>query len=269
MKYIIVFFILITTSYSFATDKTFDSFNTILDKYVKETNLSGGGYETAFLYEKLKTDKKDLAHIQKQKEILKNFSVATLKDKNTANAFWINAYNFFMIAVIMDKGFEGNKLKINSVKDFGSFFNPYKIFQKKIFQIGKKKYSLDQIEKETLLGKDFKKNGWKDARIHFAVNCASVGCPPLLPRIYQKETLDKTLDDNIKKALKTKRHYHIKGDTLYVTHLFKWYKSDFEEHLGGVKEFLANYLENANPMRKTSDIDYIDYNWDLNKPGNF
>jgi len=52
------------------------------------------------------------------------------------------------------------------------------VFEREKFVIDGEKYSLNQMEKEILLGQDYAERGWKDARVHFAVNCASVGCPP-------------------------------------------------------------------------------------------
>ena len=60
------------------------------------------------------------------------------------------------------------------------------------------KYTISNLSNSSSLV--YKKKGWKDARIHFAVNCASVGCPPLLKTVYEAKSLDKTLDSNIKKA---------------------------------------------------------------------
>ena len=53
-------------------------------------------------------------------------------NSNQKLSFWINAYNFFMVTTILEMGFKNKKLNINSVKDFGSFFNLYKIFKKEI-----------------------------------------------------------------------------------------------------------------------------------------
>ena len=72
--------------------------------------------------------------------------------------------------------------------------------------------------------------------------------------------------------MKTKRHFHIKGKTLKLTHLFKWYKKDFEEAAGSVKKFIAPYLEDEDSRKKledSKDIDFIDYDWKLNRPENF
>lgn len=250
----------------------FDHFQNILNKHLVVTQLTEGGLQTAFNYDDAYKNPETMTHVKQQAEHLSKFDLKALKNKDQANAFWINAYNFFMIKIILDKGFEKGKRNVDSVKDFGSFFNPYKIFKQEIINIAGKKYSLDKIEKGTLLGEEYKKMGWKDARIHFAVNCASVGCPPLVKQIYSAKQLNKQLDDNIKKAFKTPRHLKLADSKLYLTHLFKWYKSDFEEHSGSIQNFILKYVDNpekASAIKKAKKTKYIDYDWKLNIPRNF
>ena len=127
------------------------------------------------------------------------------------------------------------------------------------------------MEKTVLLGEEYKKKGWKDARIHFAVNCASVGCPPLLNQVYEAKTLDSVLDSNVKRAFKTPRHFKISGKILELTSLFKWYQKDFEEHSGSIRKFIKNFVspETFKMVETTNDIKHIDYDWNLNRPENF
>jgi hypothetical protein len=250
----------------------FSAFQKILDSGVTENHRDDGGYETWFDYTKIQSSPEMQIQVKKQLETLKNFDITQLKDKNTANAFWINCYNFFMIQTILSQGFKDNKLNISSVKDFGSFFNPYKIFKEKLHNVGGKLYSLDDIEKGILLGADFDEKKWKDARIHFAVNCASVGCPPLIKKVYQAKTLDDVLDDNVKRAMQTARHLRLEGDNLYLTHLFKWYQTDFEKDAGTVKEFIIKYLSDQEKINKIESIDkikFIPYDWKLNQESHF
>ena len=79
------------------------------------------------------------------------------------------------------------------------------------------------------------------------------------------------LDENIRKALKTKRHFNIEGDKVNVTHLAKWYKGDFVDQFGSVANFLAKYLsdESAKQKVQTDKFEYIDYDWKLNRAENF
>lgn len=255
-----------------AQSNTFKNFQEILNKHLTEKRLPNGGFESYFNYTTAKNNKETLKAISEQKKTLSQFSTDTLKSKSQANAFWINAYNFFMITKILDEGFKKGKLKIDGVKDLGGFFDKYSAFKDKDFQVGGKKLSLDGIEKGILLSNEYKKKDWKDARIHFAVNCASVGCPPLRKRIYTAMNINNLLDENSKKAFKTQRHLRLEGKTLWLTHLFKWYKKDFEEQSGSVKKFISSYIEDEklkSNIQSASEIKYIDYDWQLNRKENF
>ena len=248
----------------------FSAFQQLLDKHLVEKDLPGGGFESSFNYTQAKKDAGTQQLLNKQAEVLKAFKPQSLQSKDEAIAFWINTYNFFMIKIILDTGFKKGKLNINSVKDFGSLFNPYKIFSRDINNVGGNQMSLDQIEKKTLLGEAYKKRGWKDARVHFAVNCASVGCPPLIKKVYEAKSLNDVLDSNIRKAFKTSRHFSLKGTNLQLTHLFKWYKTDFEEDSGSVQKFLQKYLDaNTGAAVDKAKIQFIKYDWNLNRPQNF
>lgn len=130
---------------------SFSPFQKILDRHLVKDNTTNS-FETFFDYTQAYSDSKTLKAVAQQKKILMSFQPEKILNKNEALAFWINSYNFFMITKIFDKGFKKNKLKINSVKDLGSLFNPYAAFNDKFANIGGQKMSLDDIEKGWLLG---------------------------------------------------------------------------------------------------------------------
>ncbi|MEX2525542.1 MAG: DUF547 domain-containing protein [Gammaproteobacteria bacterium] len=248
----------------------FSPYGEILENHLVEIQTPEGGLVSAFRYRQAHDDEQTMNLIDRQQRRLTRFNPDKLDNKSGAVSFWINAYNFFMLAWILE-----NPLKdgawVSSVKDYGSWFNPYRIFKQETFDIGGHKYSLDEIEKEILLGETFREKGWKDARVHFAVNCASVGCPPLRSRIYTPDNLDAMLTENTRMALNTPRHIHIEGDTLYLTSLFDWYESDFVEEAGSVHEYLKRYLpeHQREAIEAVTSIRHIEYDWSLNEPANF
>lgn len=250
---------------------SFAAFQSVLDKHVTEVQKPDGGFETYVNYQKIYDDADSRKNLSDQLKLIEGFDPAKLKTKDEAMSFWINTYNCFMLSKILKDGFKDGKLSINSVKDLGSVFSPYKAFSQKDFQVGGKEMTLDEVEKGTLLGPAYKAKSWKDARVHFAVNCASVGCPPIIKKVYTPETASAVLDENIRKALKTKRHFNIEGDKVNVTHLAKWYKGDFVDQFGSVANFLAKYLsdESAKQKVQTDKFEYIDYDWKLNRAENF
>ena len=252
-------------------DEIYQPYAELLDSYhIKGTADKNSGLVTAFDYKEALKDPETKQIIREQKNNLKTFDTESLKSKERALSFWINAYNFFMIAHILDNPKQDGDL-IDSVKDYGNFINPYKVFDKAKFNIGGKQYSLSTIEKEILLGKKYQNKGWKDARVHFAVNCASVGCPPLRQTIYTPDNINSLLTQNTRLALQTSRHLRIEGDTLYLTELFDWYKNDFVEDAGSIRSFIKQYTykERHDAIEDATSIRYIDYDWALNRPSNF
>lgn len=247
----------------------YQPYQTLLNQYLVELETEGGGLVTAFRYREALQAANTQAVLDRQRAQLAAFDPATLEKPDAANAFWINAYNFFMVAHILANPENGSP--VESVKSFGSFINPYRVFQRDIFTVGGQDYSLDQIEKDILLGDDYAQRGWKDARVHFAVNCASVGCPPLRQQIYTAGTLEAQLDANVRRALRTDRHLRRDGDTLYLSRIFDWYEDDFVEAAGSVRAYLLRFADDdlASTIKATDDIAYIDYGWSLNRPGNF
>jgi len=248
----------------------YEPYQQLLDRFLMEKELPGDGFVSAFRYQQAKESKEAESLLNKQREQLARFDTSQLDTRDKAVSFWINAYNFFMIAHILENPDRSGKL-VKSVRDYGSFFNPYRVFRKSIFNVGGTNYSLAEIEKEILLGDEYQQRGWKEARVHFAVNCASVGCPPLISKIYTPDNLETLLTNNTRRALNTERHLKVEDNTLYLTELFKWYSDDYIEEEGSIESFIKKYADDrvATQISNTSRIRYIDYDWDLNSPENF
>ena len=163
---------------------------------------------------------------------------------NKKLAFLINAYNAFTIKLII------SNYPVKSIKDIGSFFSgPW---DKKFFTLLGKKRNLDWIEHKKI------RVDFKEPRIHFALVCASISCPNLKATPYTENELDLLLEGSTHFFLNDTKKNYIRKDTLYVSKIFKWYEGDFKN----VKEFVLNRLNTKSEAR---DINYIDYNWDLNE----
>lgn len=248
---------------------TYQPYSELLDRFLEEKKEPEGGLVSAFDYEAALEYGGTETLLAEQDERLAEYDRGRLSSREEAVSFWLNAYNYFMIAHILRNPVNGEL--IDSVKDYGNFLSPYKVFGKKKFDIGGEQYSLDQIEKDILLGDEFKEKGWFDARVHFAVNCASVGCPPLRDVVYTPDNLDDLLTENTRRAFNTPRHLHLDGDTLMVSELFDWYESDYQHEAGSVRAFIRQYADDsvATKVDEAKEIDYIDYDWTLNAPENF
>ncbi len=184
-------------------------------------------------------------------------------------AFLINAYNAFTIELILTKYPD-----LESIKDLGSWFSsPWK--QEFVDLLGTKR-SLDEIEHELLRGSA----EYDDPRIHFAVNCASVGCPALRPEAYTAEQLEAQLEDQTRRFLadRGRNRVDVQSQTVQVSKIFGWYGDDFELGFRGADSlagFLALYAddlglddEQAAALAKGDyRIRHLDYDWLLNDAG--
>jgi len=167
-------------------------------------------------------------------------------------AFLINLYNASTLKLIVDN------YPLKSIKDTG---DPWKQKRVKIFG---GMVSLDHIEHE-MLRKDF-----GDPRIHFGVNCASVGCPALRAEAFQESKLDTQLDEQARKFLNDSSMNRVdaKAGVLHLSSIFDWFKADFVKKSGSVEKFIAPYLSEADRKAVLSGdlkIKYTEYDWSLNK----
>lgn len=171
-------------------------------------------------------------------------------------AFYINAYNAYTIKLIL-KNFEDGQPPA-SIKDIGSFFSkPWSI---KFVKIGGKTYTLDNIEHDIL------RPTFKDARVHFAVNCASKSCPPLLSEPYSGAKLDQQLDSSTRAFINNHQENRLEGATLYVSAIFKWFKEDFQKNpIAFVEKYAQGNLKKELAAQKGRiQVKYLDYDWSLN-----
>ncbi|MCD4677674.1 MAG: DUF547 domain-containing protein [Desulfobacula sp.] len=197
--------------------------------------------------------KKDEKLLDEYLAILSHTNVKSLS-KNSRFAFFINAYNAFTIKLVLTK-YPG----INSIKEVGSFFsNPW---DKKFILLQKRTVSLDHIEHGILRSK------FKDPRIHFAINCASKSCPPLLDEPYESKILEDQLDIQAKKFINNKKNTIIKNNTLFISKIFQWFKEDFSDNpLLFIKGYASGELkEKLNSAKSNIKINYLNYDWSLNR----
>jgi hypothetical protein len=189
--------------------------------------------------------------------------VALSRDQQLA--FLINAYNAFTIELILTEWPD-----IDSIRDIGSFWrSPWK--REFIWLLGEE-VSLDQIEHEWIRGW----NRYQEPRIHFAVNCASIGCPALRTEAYTGEKLNEQLEQQTALFLSDRSRNRLEStETLLLSEIFDWYREDFEDNKMGyqrLEDFLLNYADALN-LSETAvqrlaagemEIDFLDYDWRLN-----
>jgi hypothetical protein len=182
-------------------------------------------------------------------------------------AFLINSYNSWTVELILTKYPD-----LQSIKDLGSFFqSPWK--KRFLFLLGETR-SLDDIEHKLIRDS----GRYNDPRIHFAVNCASIGCPPLRAEAYTGTGLQVQLEEATRLFLSDKTRNRYKDNRLEVSSIFSWYKEDFEKGWKGIDspgEFFAGYSRflgmdgqaTEKAMKNKLEITYLKYNWKLNNIG--
>ncbi len=162
--------------------------------------------------------------------------------RNEKMAYWINAYNAYTVKLIIDNYPVSSITKLHG----GS---PWKV---KLATLGGKKYTLDQIENEILRPR------FKDARIHFAVNCAAKSCPPLLNRAWTADKLNQYFEQQARGFINNDQYNQISANEVKVSKIFDWYKADF----GNLIEYLNKYSKVT--IQPDAKISYLEYNWALN-----
>lgn len=173
--------------------------------------------------------------------------------KNQQLAYWINAYNAFTVKLIVDnyptKSIRdlGPQLKIPLIKD---------VWHYKFFKIGGVESSLDEIE-HSIIRKEF-----DEPRIHFAINCASVSCPPLLNEAFTAEKLESQLQKVAIGFINDPTRNKITQDAAQISSIFSWFQGDFTKK-GSLIDFLN--LFSKVKIKPNAKISHLDYNWNLNE----
>lgn len=218
-------------------------FDQVLRKYVNPQGLVD--------YAGLKSDSGTL------ESYLNLLAVNAPSDKatfQTGLAFWINAYNALTIKGVLD---HYPITSVRKVKLFGGFFSRIK------FQVGGRSYTLDNIEHDII------RYEFSDPRIHFALVCASLGCPILESRAFVPETLEKRLDNATANFINNPEKVRLdrENSVLYLSQIFEWYAEDFEDTHSSVINFISEYLPEVDAAfleEEEVKIQYLEYDWSLN-----
>jgi len=170
-------------------------------------------------------------------------------------AFLINAYNAFTVEKILARYPD-----LRSIWDFGKLFgNPFK---DEFFVLLGRRRSLDWIEHEKL------RKGYREPRIHYAVNCAAVGCPMLREEAYAASRLEAQLDEQARRFLSDRARNRMRQGRLEVSKIFDWFSEDFEPreaYFARYADVLADAPSEQGMIRsKSLPLRFLDYDWSLN-----
>jgi hypothetical protein len=175
-------------------------------------------------------------------------------------AFLINAYNAYTVEKILTR-----YPNLKSIRDFGTVFgNPWK---DKFFTLFGRESFLDQVEHEMLR----KPGAYDDLRVHYAVNCASIGCPMLREEAFVADRLEAQLEEQAVRFLSDRSRNRYEGGKLEVSKIFDWFKEDFgvrEKYFARYAKLLADAPEAQNLVAEgRAPLAFLDYDWTLNDAG--
>ncbi len=227
-----------------------ETFSALLSRYV---HADGGGLNLVD-YAAWRSSADDRAALDAYIAELEATPVSTLPNAERF-AFWANLYNSVTVKLILDKK---PRKSIREIRPHSFAFGPWGA---KRVTVEGEELSLDNIEHDIL------RKQWDDPRIHYALNCASIGCPNLPTKAWKAETLDEDLDQAARAYVNHPRGVTATGKGLRVSKIYKWYREDFGDSDEGVIEHILRYadadLEQA--IQSKPKIRGHDYDWDLNR----
>ena len=226
-----------------------------------------------------KSSKVKYAELKKEQPQLKAYldSLSSVKEiefnswsKPQQMAFLINAYNGYTLELILQN------YPLKSIKDIGGVFDNR--WKRKFFKLFGQDSFLDKVEHETLR----KPGVYNEVRVHYAVNCASIGCPALREEAFVAERLDKQLEEQAVRFLSDRSRNRYANGKLEVSMIFNWFKEDWAGGFKGfdgktpaitsredyfaryAKQLADNPADQQNIADKKAAISYLDYDWSLN-----
>lgn len=219
-----------------AAEPDYSAWNSLLRKYVR-TGIKAGIKTNLVRYSALSKDPLWPA----AQAAVTGFDPAKLSGKRELLAFWINVYNIAAVRKVLEI------YPTTSITARGDT-----VWKAPAIRIAGRDYSLDEIEHKQLrpLG---------DARIHFAIVCASLSCPDLRPEAYTAAQLEKQLDAQTRAFVANKtKGVRIEADAVYVSAIFNWFAQDF----GDVAKFVARF---GSKLPDGIARKEIPYSWSLNE----
>jgi hypothetical protein len=179
--------------------------------------------------------------------------VSTLP-RNEQFCLWANLYNAITIQIVLER------YPVRSIRDIKS--NPLALgpWKDKRVTVQNVRLSLDDIEHGIL------RKQWRDPRVHYAVNCASIGCPNLLRRGWRAQRLDGDLDTAARAYINSSRGVRVTAPgQVRVSSIYQWFKVDFGNNDAGVLTHLRQFAAGPLPAQlSNARIVGHDYDWSIN-----
>jgi hypothetical protein len=172
-------------------------------------------------------------------------------------AFWINLYNAATVNLILEH------YPVESITKISFSFFSFGPWDEELLTIEGEELSLNDIEHRIL------RPIWQDPRIHYALNCASIGCPNLQPIAFTAKNTDSLLETGASEYINHPRGAKKEDKKLWLSKIFEWYQDDYGGNEAGVLIHIQKYAKEnlANSLYEDElEIEYH-YDWRLNESG--
>lgn len=223
-----------------------------LKKYVVTNHLSG--VNRVRYGSVTPDDRKSLdAYVQQLQRV-----EVTRLNRSEQKAYWINLYNALTLKVVLDH-YPGKSIRDIKISPGVFSSGPWGA---KLLVIQGQKVSLDDVEHRIL------RPLWRDNRVHYAVNCASIGCPNLQPEAYTPENTETLLGKGTREYVNHPRGLRAEGDRLRLSSIYDWFQADFGGSEEGVLRHLQQYSgpDLAGRLKEFHGKILYDYDWRINEP---
>jgi hypothetical protein len=219
-------------------DQTLDSgpFNAVLTKHLKQGRID---------YTSLHADAASKAQLRAYVE-----AIARMPEVEPLSS-WINTYNALVMHAVLER------YPLKSVKDAEG--GDFRFFREIRYPVAGKERSLDDIENGIIRPR------FEDARIHVALNCGALSCPPLPSKAFEAATLDADLDQLAKVTVNDGHYVYVKDGKLVVNEIFKWFEADFARDQGSLLKWIQAYADDPaiDGLSPGVAIEVYPYDWAL------
>ncbi len=225
------------------------TWNAILKKYVDKDGMVN--------YRALKANANDVQALNGYIQLLSTANPNVASKRNAQLAFWINAYNAVTVHGIL------RVHPTTSIRNHTAKLAGYNIWHDLQLYVGGKPYSLDSMEHKIL-------RKMNEPRIHFAIVCASIGCPRLLNEAYTSREVANQLETNAKDFFSRSRNFRhdTANNRFYMSAIMDWFGSDFGNDQASQLRRIAGWLPNATAqnaaLQNSVSVSHLDYDWNLN-----
>lgn len=227
--------------------------NQVWDDFLQKNTVLGDNNIVLVNYAAV--DSKDKQNLEAYIASLESIDISEF-NRNAQLAYWINLYNSVTVSVILDN------YPVKSIRDITSGLIDPGPWNEKRVDVNGRELSLNDIEH------GIARPLWPDEpRIHYAFNCAAIGCPNLAQTAYTADNIMQRLQENAVLYVNDPRGVSISADgSLNVSKIFSWYRDDFGRSDAAIISHLQEYAKPdlKQALEQADRIDRYDYDWSLN-----